>query len=118
MSVLLENLKKNPRVETYNVMPVKLTKRTLSQVLLRGGNVSAAGQVGDDLLAQPPAVEDARMGVREAPLQVGDNSSIGRLLAEIVRVGLVEVRVSPSCVRKSTILMREFRSVLDESICT
>lgn len=74
-------------------MPVKLTDRSLSQVLLGGGNVGAARQIGDDLLTQPASVEDARVGIGEAPLQVRDNAGISSLLAEIVRVLQVQVLV-------------------------
>lgn len=70
--------------ETHDTVPVKLTDSTLAQVLLSSSDVMAGGKVRNDLLSNPAAVEDARLGVRESPFQAGDATSIGALLAETV----------------------------------
>lgn len=86
-------------------MPVKLADRALAQVLLRAGNVVARGQVGDDLLAHPAAFEDARLGVGEAPFQVGHGAGVGRLLAQVVGVLQVERLVGAACVQSALFLL-------------
>lgn len=85
-------------------MPVKFTDRALGQVLLRAGYVVARGQIGDDLLADPAALEDARLGVGEAPFQVGHDAGVGRLLTQVVGVLQVELLVGAACFRLESAL--------------
>lgn len=70
-------------------MPVKLADRALLQVLLRGCDVAAAGQVRDDGLTHPAALQDPCSRIREAPFQVRNHAVVGALLAEVV--GVLEV---------------------------
>lgn len=65
---------------------MKLANGTLLQMLLRACNVVTCGQVRNDLLADPTTLEDARLGVGEAPFQVGHRAGVGRLLSEVVWV--------------------------------
>lgn len=74
-------------------MPVQLPHRALCQVLLGSSNVAACRQVRDDLLADPASFEDARLGVAEAPLQIGHDAIVRALLAQIVLVLDVNVVV-------------------------
>lgn len=67
-------------------MPVKLANGTLLQMLLCAGNVVTGRQISNDLLAHPTTLEDARLGVGEAPFQVGHRAGVGRLLSEVVWV--------------------------------
>lgn len=71
---------------TYNTMPVEFANGTLPKMLLGAGNIMAGGQILDNLLTHPAALEQPRLGVRKAPLQVGYYSVVGRLLAKIVGV--------------------------------
>ena len=66
-------------------------------MLLGGSNIMTLGQVLDDLLADPASVEDPRLGVGETPFEVGNNSGISILTAQIVRVLLVPSRVGTTC---------------------
>ena len=75
---------------------MKLAYCALGEMLLRGRDVVALRQVLNDLLAEPSSLEEPRFGVGEPPLQIGDNSSICRLLAEVVRVGNVDLPVCSS----------------------
>jgi CHASE2 domain-containing sensor protein len=87
---------------TYNTMPVKLTGRALGQVLLGSGNVVAGRKILDDLLANPAAVEDPRLGVGEAPFEVGDDPVVRRLPAKAVGVGLIPLRIGTAFICVST----------------
>ena len=49
-----------------------------------------AGRSGDKLLAHPSASQQARLGVREGPLEVNDIAIVGRLAAEVVWILEVE----------------------------
>lgn len=57
-------------------MPMELTRSSLLEVLLGACNVVTSRQVGNDLFANPAAVEDLGLGVREAPLEVRNGASI------------------------------------------
>lgn len=74
-------------------MPVQLTGGALGQVLLGARNVVALGQVLDDLFADPAAIEDARLRVGEAPLQIRYEPAVGRLTSEVVGVRLVHLDI-------------------------
>jgi hypothetical protein len=74
-------------------VPVKLANRALSQVLLRGRDVLAAGQVGDDLLAHPATLQEPRPRVGEAPFEVRYHTRVSALLAEVVGVLEVDLMV-------------------------
>ena len=71
-------------------MPVKLTDRAFGQMLLRARNIVAGRQVRNDRLAHPPASQDSRLGVREAPFEVRHHAVVGALLAQIVRILKIE----------------------------
>lgn len=74
-------------------MPVQLADRPLAQVLLRGGDVAAGRQVGDDLLARPAAVAELDVRVGEAPLQVRHHAVVGRCRTQVARVVQVDLLV-------------------------
>jgi len=57
----------------------------------------ACRQVGDDLLSNPTSVQKACPGIREAPLEVGDDATVGALGAEIVWVLQVQSLVCSTC---------------------
>lgn len=65
-------------------------------MLLRAGYIMTLRQVLDDLLSDPTALEDARLGVGEAPFQVGYDAAVGGLLAEVVWVLQIEFVVGSS----------------------
>ena len=75
---------------------MELAYCALGEMLLRGRDVVALGQVLDDLLAEPSSLEEPRFGVGEPPLQVGDNASICRLLTEVVWVGNIDLPICAS----------------------
>jgi hypothetical protein len=78
-------------------MPMKFTKSSLLQMLLGSGNIVAfpvstikliqpcwnlpLGQVLDDLVSGPASIENFGLGVREAPLQVGNGATVSGLPA-------------------------------------
>lgn len=74
-------------------MPVELADRPLGQVLLGGRDVHGGGEVGDDLLPDPAAVQDPRARVGETPFQVGHHTVVGALPAQVVRVLQIECLV-------------------------
>lgn len=76
---------------------MKLTDGTLTQMLLGSSDVVAGREVGDDLLPDPAAVEDARLGVGEGPFQAGNTASVGALLAKTVGRLAVSSIVSSTC---------------------
>lgn len=77
-------------------VPVRLADGALREVLLRGGHVVARREVRDGLLARPAARRDARLGLREAPFQVGHDAVVGGLLAQVRRVLQVQLVVRAS----------------------
>lgn len=78
-------------------MPVQLSDGTLLEVLLGAGDVLAGGEVGDDLLAHPAAIEQTGVGVGEGPLQIHDDTRVGGFLAEVGRVGQVQSSIGATC---------------------
>jgi hypothetical protein len=76
---------------------VKLTDGTLAQMLLGSSDVMAGREVGNNLLPDPTAVEDACLGVREGPFQAGDAAGVGALLAEAVGRLAVSPIVCSAC---------------------
>lgn len=71
-------------------MPVQLSNGALGQVLLSTRNFFAGGQVRDDLFSNPASFQDPRLRVRETPFDIGNNTVIGALLAQIVRILKIE----------------------------
>jgi hypothetical protein len=65
-------------------MPMKLTKSSLLQMLLRRRDIVALRQVCDNLLSNPASVEQTRLRIGEAPLQIGNGAAVSWLLAQIV----------------------------------
>jgi hypothetical protein len=65
-------------------------------MLLSSSDISARGEISDNLLAHPAPIEDPRPGIGETPLQVWDNAIVRRLLAEIVRILGIQLRVCSS----------------------
>jgi hypothetical protein len=57
----------------------------------------ALWQVLEDLFADPTTVQETSLGVREAPLQVGDDTVICRLPSEVVRVLKTKLLVGTAC---------------------
>lgn len=74
-------------------MPVEFPNGPLDEVLLRTGYVMARREILDDLFPDPSPPEDASLGVRETPLQVRDDSRVGGLLAQAVRVLDIQSRI-------------------------
>lgn len=58
-----------------------------------------AGQVGNDLLAHPTPLQQSRVRVREAPLEVWHYARIRTLLPEVVRVLQVNLLIRTACAR-------------------
>jgi hypothetical protein len=90
---------RNKKHVTHNPMPVKFSDGSFFQVLLRTGNIVTLRQVLNNLLSDPTALENSRLGVGEAPFQVGDNAIVGRLLPEVVRILQVKLMVGTTWVR-------------------
>lgn len=78
-------------------MPVKFTNGTFFQMLLGARDVMAGREILDDLFSDPTALEKPGLRVGEAPFQVWDNTVIGGLLAEIVRVLQVQCPIRSTC---------------------
>lgn len=76
---------------------MKLADCALGQMLLRTRDVVALGQILDHLFAEPPTFEEPGLAVREAPLEVGDDAGIRRLLAKVVRVRDIDLSVGAPC---------------------
>jgi hypothetical protein len=72
---------------------MQLTDGALLEMLLSSRDVVALRKILDDLLTEPPSLEEPRLGVREAPLEVRHNAIVRGLLAEVVRVGDVDLLV-------------------------
>ena len=71
---------------TYNFVPVQLANTAFAQVLLRTSNIVAGRHILNDLLTNPAAVQEARLGIGEAPLEVRYDTVVSRLLPEVARV--------------------------------
>ena len=80
--------------ETYHTMPMQLPESSLGEMLLSCRNIMALREILDDLLTKPAPWEDPGLGIREAPFQVGYDSIVSWLLAEVVRVLEVDLLVS------------------------
>lgn len=78
---------------TYNTVPVELTNGALDQVLLGTRDVMARGKILDDLLTDPTTLQKTSLGIREAPLEVGNNAIVRRLTTEVVWVLEIELLV-------------------------
>lgn len=74
-------------------MPMQFTDGALLEMLLGSRDVVALGKILDDLLTEPSTLEEPRLGVREAPLEVRYNAIVRGLLSEVVRVGDVNLMV-------------------------
>jgi hypothetical protein len=61
------------------------------QMLLSSCNIRTSGDISDDLLSSPAAIEDPGLGIAEAPFEVDDGAGICALSAEIVGVLKVEL---------------------------
>lgn len=85
------------RTVTHRFVPVKLTDRALGEVLLSRRYVGAHRQVSDDLLPDPSTLQEASLGVGEAPFQVGYDAIVGALLAQVVGVLEVQGLVRAPC---------------------
>lgn len=97
----------------YHSMPMKFTKSSLLQMLLGSGNIVAfpvstikliqpygvlpLGQVLDDLVSGPASIENFGLGVREAPLQVGNGATVSGLLAQVVGILKIQLVVCAAC---------------------
>ena len=77
-------------------MPMQLSEGALGEVLLGSGYVCAGGQVGDNLLSNPPTLEETRMRVRETPFEVDHGSGIRRLRSQVIGICVVQVMVRSS----------------------
>jgi hypothetical protein len=89
---------------------VELTNSTLAQVLLSAGNVMTSGQILDDLLSNPAALQQARLGIREAPFQVRYDAVVCRLLSEVGRIGEINLLIGAAyiCAYQSIALQSVF----------
>ena len=90
-------------------MPVKLTDRAFGQMLLRARNIVAGRQVRNDRLAHPPASQDSRLGVREAPFEVRHDAVVSALLAQIVRVLKVKLPVGAAYIHRHRSATRHYQ---------
>ena len=80
-------------INTDHRMPMQLAVRSFGQVHLRGRQIGTGGKIGDDLFPNPAAWEDSCSRVGEAPFQVRYRAMVGRLGAEIVGVGPIDLIV-------------------------
>ena len=74
------------KLGTNHAMPVQLSDRSLLQMLLRRRDIVTGRKIRDNLLADPSTVEQASLGVGEAPLEVHHKAIVRRLSTKIVRV--------------------------------
>ena len=72
----LVHLVERIKLSTYNTMPMEFARGSLFEMLLSPCNIVTGREVGNDLLANPAAIEDLGLGVREAPLEVRDGACI------------------------------------------
>lgn len=72
---------------------MQLAVRSFGQVQLRGREIGAGGEIGDDLFSDPAALEDTRSRVREAPFEVRHEAAVGRLAAKVVGVVPIDLVV-------------------------
>lgn len=70
---------------------MEFTNSALDQVLLGTRDVVARGEILNDLLTDPTALQETSLGIGEAPLEVGNNTVVGRLTAEVI--GVLEIKL-------------------------
>lgn len=78
-------------------MPVKLANGTLDQVLLGTRDVMARGKILNYLLTNPTTLQKTSLGIREAPLEVGNNAVVRRLATKVIRVLEIKLLVGAAC---------------------
>lgn len=59
----------------------------------------AGRKVLNNLFPNPAAFQQTRLGIGEAPLEVGNNPIIGRLAAEVIRILEIELLVGTAYLR-------------------
>lgn len=74
-------------------MPMKLSARSFFQMHLAGRKYRADRKVRHDLLSHPPSVEKPLMRIGKAPFQVRNDSVVGGLGADVVRVLKVQFMI-------------------------
>lgn len=70
---------------------MKLSGRTLSQVLLSCGDVVTLRQILDNLLTDPATIEDFSLRVRKPPLEVRNSAGISALFPKVG--GVVDINL-------------------------
>lgn len=69
---------------------MELADGALRQVLLGCRQIMTGREIRDDLLANPTAFQDPRLGVGETPFKIRHQTIISTLLAKVVRILEVE----------------------------
>lgn len=82
-------------------MPVQLPDGTLLQMLLSPGDVMALGKILDKLLSGPTTGEESCLGVRETPLDIGNEAVVGARSTEVIRILKIQGLVGSACWKSS-----------------
>ena len=77
-------------------MPMKLANSSLFQMLLSSCDIVTCWEVGHNLFSSPTSIEDLRLGITEAPFEVGNKSAVGALSPEIIGILGVELMIGSS----------------------
>lgn len=80
--------------DTYDLVPVCFSDGTLVQMLLRPSNIMRVWQIGHHLGSGPATIKNLGLGIRKAPFEIGNGTSIGALTRKIVWVLEIDLSVS------------------------
>ena len=78
-------------------MPVQLPNGALLQMLLSPGDIMTLGKTLYKLLSGPTTGEESCLGVRETPLDIGNEAVVGAWGTEVIRVLKIKGLVGSAC---------------------
>lgn len=78
-------------------MPMKLANGSLLQMLLSSCDVVTCRKIGYNLFPSPTSIEDLRLGITEAPFEVGNKPTVSALSSKVIGILEVELMIRSSC---------------------
>ena len=94
---------------------MEFTKSTFLQVLLSSGNVVTLRQIRDDLLTDPPAIEQSCLRVGEPPLEVRYHTIVSALAAGLHRLDYGTNKITTALEYKRRLISSIYNTDKNES---
>ena len=76
---------------------MQLPNGSLLQMLLSPGDIMTLGKILNKLLSGPATREESCLGVRETPLDIGDEAVVSARGTEVIRILKIEGLVGSAC---------------------